>query len=482
MPFTGDQHFFTYGARILADGGRLYVDFWDIKQPGIFWVYRLALSLPFDIVPSVRSIETLSWTAVAALSVRIVRTQTGDKWIAALAPAFAAGVPLAVAPAWHLSQVESFAILPITVVVYLLVNPRLTRLRCFGVGVAAGVLGVLKLLLVLIPASIFLCALLLNRSRRANFAQTNDKLIHALVYAAAGFMSLAAVVCLILALDGTLAAFLDATFYYPFTIIRDSAAVPASRLFLSLGWAAWTSIPTLLVTPLAVSRSMRIDLQEPVILLIVWVCAALLALLMQRTSWWAYHTMLLKTPIAILALIGASRIDRATPFLVQGRTATTACVALFVFVLSVSTSGQTYNKLGFLSTRGAGTNVAQTYEEALVPGYPELRNEATRLRATFATSLCVLGDPALLVFSGLKCTSSVWAGAALNDDMWSRLLLELRRSPPELIYVAASEVQMIEVNAPDLLPWIAENYDFMRNGQGTDRVFHLRQQAAWNAR
>ena len=34
MPFWGDQALFTYAAHGLRHGDRLYVDFWDYKQPG----------------------------------------------------------------------------------------------------------------------------------------------------------------------------------------------------------------------------------------------------------------------------------------------------------------------------------------------------------------------------------------------------------------------------------------------------------------
>jgi hypothetical protein len=41
-PFHGDQALFMLGARTLAGGGTLYVDFWDCKQPGIYLLYLLA--------------------------------------------------------------------------------------------------------------------------------------------------------------------------------------------------------------------------------------------------------------------------------------------------------------------------------------------------------------------------------------------------------------------------------------------------------
>ena len=42
VPFDTDQGFFTTGARQLLAGDALYRDFWDLKQPGIFWFYLAA--------------------------------------------------------------------------------------------------------------------------------------------------------------------------------------------------------------------------------------------------------------------------------------------------------------------------------------------------------------------------------------------------------------------------------------------------------
>ena len=40
-PFDGDQALFLYFAQAIDQGERLYLDIWDMKQPGIFWFYWL---------------------------------------------------------------------------------------------------------------------------------------------------------------------------------------------------------------------------------------------------------------------------------------------------------------------------------------------------------------------------------------------------------------------------------------------------------
>ena len=37
LPYTGDQALFARAAREIGRGAVYYRDFWDIKQPGIYW-------------------------------------------------------------------------------------------------------------------------------------------------------------------------------------------------------------------------------------------------------------------------------------------------------------------------------------------------------------------------------------------------------------------------------------------------------------
>ena len=39
-PFGQDQATFTWGGKALTEGAVLYRDFWDMKQPGIYWWYE----------------------------------------------------------------------------------------------------------------------------------------------------------------------------------------------------------------------------------------------------------------------------------------------------------------------------------------------------------------------------------------------------------------------------------------------------------
>ena len=76
-PFGGDQALFTIGARELDRGAVLYRDFWDFKQPAIFWFYWLAGRLfGFDEV-GVHALELVYFLLLAAVLLLTLRAGCG---------------------------------------------------------------------------------------------------------------------------------------------------------------------------------------------------------------------------------------------------------------------------------------------------------------------------------------------------------------------------------------------------------------------
>ncbi len=159
VPFTGDQYFFAVGAREIAGGARLYLDFWDVKQPGIYWIYLVASYFPLELAQAVRAMENVSWAVTSLLAMRIVAAATAGSSIAVMTPALVGGAVLLAAPSWHLSQVESFAVLPIMYIAHELTCGRLRASRWLSVGVALACLAFLKLLLLAIGGMLVLAGL-----------------------------------------------------------------------------------------------------------------------------------------------------------------------------------------------------------------------------------------------------------------------------------------------------------------------------------
>jgi hypothetical protein len=80
-PFVADQVIALLGAKSLAAGGTLYVDFWDNKMPALFWFYRLAGEwFGFDEF-GVHLLE-LAWMTVFAVVLMLsLRGYCGLSWL-----------------------------------------------------------------------------------------------------------------------------------------------------------------------------------------------------------------------------------------------------------------------------------------------------------------------------------------------------------------------------------------------------------------
>ena len=69
FPLAGDTAMFVYAARELSEGARLYVDFWDMKQPGIYWFYQAGGEIfGFDSIGSSLAIASSSFASGTGFS------------------------------------------------------------------------------------------------------------------------------------------------------------------------------------------------------------------------------------------------------------------------------------------------------------------------------------------------------------------------------------------------------------------------------
>src|SRR4051812_3485729 len=85
-PFAGDQALFLLGAAALDRGEVLYVDFWDIKQPGIYLFFWLAGHLFGFSEVGVHLLE-LSWQGVFTIVlIATLRSYYEIPWLSSLVP------------------------------------------------------------------------------------------------------------------------------------------------------------------------------------------------------------------------------------------------------------------------------------------------------------------------------------------------------------------------------------------------------------
>jgi len=142
IPFERDEGEYAYIAWRLDYGELPYRDWFDQKPPAVFWVYRLALSLPFDPIRSVHLTGAVFALASAVGMYFISRRLVGKRWGTATALLFAAlaADPLIQGTA---ANTELFMLLPIIAgnwIYYYSVRGRHRGIAfMFAVGVANGI-------------------------------------------------------------------------------------------------------------------------------------------------------------------------------------------------------------------------------------------------------------------------------------------------------------------------------------------------------
>ncbi len=161
FPFSGDQALFTIGAQALSRGAVLYRDFWDLKQPGIYWFYHVAGALFGYNEMGIHVAELVWFTALAVIISVSMRSRFQIAWMSDLCAVFTVGVYFSVCATWHLTQLEGLAALPLFLSL-LLVFPaegRVSSTRFFIFGMLAASVALFKLMLLAIPLTFVVIAI-----------------------------------------------------------------------------------------------------------------------------------------------------------------------------------------------------------------------------------------------------------------------------------------------------------------------------------
>ena len=144
-PFGRDQGVFACGADVLRRGGVLYRDFWDLKPPGIYYLYRLSFLLFGHSMPAPRIMDFIFTLATAAglllIGRRLVSLWAGVAAALAFLTRYALGFDY-----WHSAQGDGFASLFLTLAALAMLaaeRRRSWRLAALG-GLLVGAAILLK--------------------------------------------------------------------------------------------------------------------------------------------------------------------------------------------------------------------------------------------------------------------------------------------------------------------------------------------------
>lgn len=479
-PFNWDQSLFLLGGQRLAAGGVLYRDFWDVKQPGIYWFYALAGRLFGFSEPGIHLFELLWMMGFAVTLLVTLRRRWGPGPAATLAPLFAVGGYYAAAGDLHLTQVEGLAGFPLYLTLWLASTgdgeePR--AWRAFVSGLCGAVVLLFKLAFLPIVGAFWLLALA-DAARRRGTGR------------ALAAIALPALLGVALPLAATLAYFarlrllgaLGWTYFtYPAFLLTRLQGTHVNRLFDGLQWFLLRFAPLLglAVVGAGLARSRRDSLGLG---LRLWFLAGVLVILIQRWSWWQYHYLLLVPPLGALGAAGAgalwSRLDRLGAESGRARRlAAAGLVSLFAGLLGLAAMKTVLLARERFALTPADRAAYQRRVSPLYLGFSQdvaLLNEPGRRPG----SLFVLDDPVVYRLAG-RPVAPAFHGVLFFREMeeaeWSVLTSRLERDPPAYLLVEWRFMPLLTGPAPRVARFAA----FLAGGY---RVAFTTERGAWYER
>ena len=491
LPFGGDQSLFALGARHILAGDVLYRDFWDIKQPGIFWFFAIA-RLTVGAGPGAVHLLEAAWSIVLGVLMYLAAM----RWFAGrhmrlIVPLLGAGYMQLVLTRDSATQVESLVALPLFTTLWLSVEAvRGTPHRpllLFGAGVAAAIAVCFKLLFVAVLAAMWL-ALLLAAVRGDGVFEIRRRPIHAIGGLVIGFAAPLAITVLWFAAHGAASAALMTWFVAPSDIVRD---VPHQQVAVLIGSArgfAASFLPMIVLAVFGCAAVRRGDLLASGAL--GWLAGGVFTIVLQVTSWWSYQWFLLAAPTGLLAAFGLQELSRLG--LVRNRYAVILIAASLIGYPAV----RAHVKLIGLARHGFGLQAAQriAFQEEIAPALRRARVTAGELHPIVARDVYVFGNPALYETLGTLQPVAIngWLPELLTQRTRHELMTEMCNFPPRVIYAEdanASDFAVLVKRSPELSAFLAERYrhrkarfgqiysrrDPARSGHACDAVANARQ-------
>jgi hypothetical protein len=401
-------------------------------------------------------------------------------WLAAVVPVASVGSYYSAATDWQLTQPEFIVTFPIFCSAWLLArnyrSSRPARVGWLLSGILAGVSIVFKLVFAAFFVSFILIASLCRDEHRRP-AATFRSFFNLLAPFSAGVAIVLAIVALYFGAHDAFDELIWNTFVFPGLAMQQGQLAPPDRLMTMASWFTRAMAPWLIFSVVGLSRIFRRE--EPVLtkLMFAWVATGIVVILVQRFSWWPYHTLLLFTPVAVLAIRG---IDVALQHI--ERSSRWPAAPLMGFSLLFVLPGLTamgHHALDkaepLLRAVLAGNGDIEAYRREVNADYARIADDVAAVRSDEpAGPIYVFGSP--LYYLHFDRTQAIpmhgWGWEFAVDEQWRALPHQLASGKPAFVYVSREVRPLIEQRSPETSAFLRANYRLIR--QDAFGSFHRR--------
>ena len=469
FPFQGDHAYFAVVASAMKDGARLYVDAWDINQPGIFLFYLAAGSLFGFTEVGIHLFELLYWLVFSVVLLVTVGRRMANRFIAGLLPIFTVGAYYLVSDRTKLMKVESLCALPIFLAMWCAYRftTNSNRWWLFASGVAGGIAVSLKLALavVLIPMWLLTLFFLIKDRDRAWWKVTGEAVSLAVLGALVPIGLLAG----LLLRWGTLGIAVETAFVAPFRYLSDVPGAPLQRLIGGFRWLLFGYGPMLVAAGGIVWFAWRVSKDRLVGYLATWSLFGMTLHLLQNKTWWSYHLHLATFPVAILAVMAINQVWelRATRPDSRQRLARAASLAAIAMLIPsvVSLAGRSATLVGGGLALEADQRLSfQSVYSGGLYGQISVDVEFLKTPGSRQGPIFVAGDPLYYWMSGRPhaITQSGWTLEYYIDEQWQAMAAEVDSASPVYVFVSQLYESLVGLQGSDFAAVLDEKYDVLR--------------------
>ena len=466
FPFVADQIVALSGAKTIAEGGTLYVDFWDNKMPGLFWFYYVAGELFGYSEFGVHLLELIWMGVFSGVLMVTLRSYFFYPWMSAVAPITVVAVYYVSAESFLLTQLEILIALPVFLSAWFAsrLPSSLKALPWLGFasGVCAGITVVFKL--VFAPLFVVFWLVVSVHALSTGRARFGAIVTDIWVPVSLGVAAVLGIVAVKFWLDGALGELLWTAFEYPPQALAAIPPAPYYRLLEAVRFFLTYYLPLSGFIVVAIVHWWRSERDLFTSLLITWLVVGLCLILIQRFSWWQYHFLILFAPAGILGVRGIDSLMRhlLVPSRSGGPSSMVLAILLIIPVIGAVAipGGQKvtpYLKV-FVERRGDVLGFQKTISATYATVYRSTRFLLDK--TALPGRIYVLGDPLYYHLSDRRPALPIigWPWGYFLQAQWDRVAGQLDAARPPYIYVDKKNRKMIEVRGGGVDEFIDEHY------------------------
>ena len=509
--FGGDQAFFTLGALEMDRGERLYQDFWDLKQPGIFYFYYLGGKLFGFTNIGIHSLELLILLAFSRALQICLQGEFQHRSIASLSPLLTIGFYYCITGTWHLTQVESLVGVPIFIATWaclkgiqhwhktamLNANQLIRRSQFFNLwfwaaGAAGGIALLFKFVLAIILAAIWATLLLwgvANAPSKRWFTALKSMVQAALCLSLGAAFSLALGLIPIVQTGAGQVAW-ETFIVLPPRIVSEIPQAELIQLLNGLAWFRSRFFPLLLLASWGLFKNLPRGRNPIVLALLSWCLSGFAVVLLQKQAWWNYYYLLLLVPLGLLAVFG---LDEMGWFWNQWHSqkksrhwsrplVCLSLVALFCIPLQLLARKSLWlsqeirgvspnNVVGHLYSANDEYQVAQATANLMPRDAPTVeegppgKSCASAEGFNTAEQIYVIGNPLIYLFAERRQATALngWALEYFLPEQWEALIVQLEQTQPRYVFVTPWDSELMEARSPQTLAFIEAHYTVVNN-------------------